>query len=380
LSDSASQLLTEGRLEEAVAACDRVLALDPDSVGAELTKSEALLRLGYCEQAIEGSVRILRMQKDNTHARCLFERGVAARRGRNANLAAITSIDGSPVARCLGIGREGAVYLIRQPGGRMRVAKIFHPHIVRGPAQGWQDALTSVSAHLKSQSQQAVDTLYPFDVLKIEGAVRGVFYEHEHLTPIRARHLMLPDVGRAIMSAFFRTQAYLCAHLGTCLTDAHLANFMMTGNGSLRFIDYGKESFKRSAGPRDELHELFALIRLACQLFQGIRLRPDAGCRIELALAQIDALRSLAARHEWLRTVMSSVDARTYSDFFDAGYYARLSAQLPRRIGQPAHTIIRLSNDAGVVWHSTTRSIRRAITGQTRRTGVSAPAVESIYR
>jgi hypothetical protein len=189
---------------------------------------------------------------------------------------------------------------------------------------------------------------------------------------------MLPGVAPAIMSAFFRTQEYLCAHLGACLTDAHLANFMMTGDGSLRFIDYGKESFMRSTGSDDELPELFALTRIVYQLFKGIRLRPDLNCRLERALEQAVGLMSLSSRHEWLRPVTSSINARTYSDFLDAGYYARLSAQLPRRIGMSARTIIRVSNHAGSAWRSATRSIRRSMTGQ-RQDGVSAPAIESIY-
>jgi hypothetical protein len=376
----ASRHLSEGNLRSAIDACDRVLELDATNVTAELVKSEALLRFGHLERAIEGTVRVLAVDKRNTHAYSLFERGVTSRRRRNARLASIDRVAGESVVRCLGIGREGAVYLTRGQNADVHVAKIFHPHIVRDTtphAYSWQGALTRIAAHLKERPGNAVDTLYPFDVLTVDGALHGIVYDHEPLKPVRKRHRVLPDVAPAIMSAFFRTQAYLCAHVDACLTDAHLANFMMASNGSLRFIDYGSASFASPGGSRgDQRPELFALVRLVYQLFKGIQLDPQRGCSVATSVEKAKGLADLAEKREWIQRVLSSIDAAAYGDFLSARYYSELAENLPRRIGFTSRTVISFSNTVGSTWRRMPRPFMKR---HTVSANTSSTVIESIH-
>lgn len=315
-------------------------------VPARLSRCNALLQGGHLGAAIDDLLRVISLDPENTSTRFLLAKALALHRKRNDECARRKEIEGYAVLKCLGVGREGSIYLTRDAGGRKRVVKALHPHrvgqtnhdkllgISLRPIQEYRGILVRLSNHLKEQSHQTVDTLYPFDLLEHSNTILGFVYEYEYLIRINRRHLVFSDVVLGIMSAFFRTQAYLCATVRLCLADAKLANFMITRTGRLRYVDYGTSFVPiDDAICLEEHEELFGLIRLLYQLFKPADMRLLDGRDVDIVLDKSTGLLAAAEKHDWLSTILSTIDARRYKSFLDPDYYIGLASRLPQQVG-----------------------------------------------
>jgi hypothetical protein len=363
------RLLVRGDSERAIGACERALHLDPELLAARRLKSEALFSAGYFDEAITHLVTLRHLDKGDARTASLLAQALTARARRNDAARHLTATHGFRISKCLGIGSEGAVYLTRDPDKHSRVVKTLHlPHVAQlnktGPLRIWRKPVRRyrcdlVRLSLTLKQVPRVGTLYPFDLLEKDGLIKGFVYPYEPLIRIHRRYLALPDVANAVMGAFFRMQAYLLEHLGLCVIDAKLANFMITRTGDIRYVDYG-----RGFVPMDDFRcledhmELTALLRLSKEALGLSRLEPFAR-DLRATCEAFTRLQPLAERHAWVRTVLSRISAGQVNSFLTPDYYLHLASTLPRRI--------RATSQASILGFNALTTIRRQIA---KRVGV----------
>jgi hypothetical protein len=316
-------------------------SLVPDGVRQPIQPTvadcERLFVSGRVQDALEAVVGLIEGGNPDPEARALYEKAAAIQCKVLRN---VTHIEGYAVSRCLGIGREGAVYITVPQGGERRVLKIFHRH--RRPRL--HGTLHRVSAHLKA-ARHPVETLYSFDVLERDGAILGISYPYEPLIAIYPRHLALPEVPLAVIGAFLRTQGYLVRTLGMCVIDQYLGNFMMNRHGVVRYIDYGRW-FAFLDDPRCSVtrDHVWALVGFVRQLFAPARRLSSSTSDVRSDEDATAGLADLVKRHEWLRPLSASIEAGRFSDFDDPDYYASLAGSLPQRVGLASRSIVAISN------------------------------------
>ena len=358
----AQDLLKQGDLEGAIGACENAIHVDPKFLAARELKSNALLEMGYLDEAISNLQRIVLMDSGNANARTLYEEAIATRKARNEQFLKRKSIEDYTVLKCLGIGWEGSVYLATK-SGKKHIVKMFHPQTVRKigdpgpfrmgrkPVERCRSVLNGLSAHLLRQGK--LDTLYAFSLMEKDGSVQGLVYEYEPLMRIKRRYLSLSGVVDGIVGAFFRTQQYLLSALNFCLADTKLANFMITKSGRFRYIDYGVAFLPINDFRCMEDHsQTRPIIRLMYQIFRPGEQHVFNGRDFDVVLDPKHGLTTVPEKYAFAKKILSRIEAGDHDAFLNPEFYRSLADQQPVKIDRMPLSVIRLDHGLSTAWRS----------------------------
>jgi hypothetical protein len=86
---------------------------------------------------------------------------------------------------------------------------------------------------------------------------------------------------------------------------------------------------------------------LLYQLFKPANVRLLDGRNFEIVLDKSTGLLSAAEKHDWLSTILSTIDAGRYNYFLDPDYYMGLASGLPRQVGAVSQSTVLVLNALG---------------------------------
>ena len=345
---TAERLLGAGQHEQAIATLLAYTRDHPQCQQGLVLQARAFGIAGCPEEA----------RRDYRRARALGPDDPALRREeraltrelelRGAECRHLHRIGAFTVKRFLGIGWEGAAYHCRGDDGRHYIVKRFHPHRVtrlNRPVTWFGQSLPAASAHLLALSTalhaRPHQALYRYSPLVDDaGLLYAVHYPFERLYPIRPQLLGEIAFGTRLLHAALSAQAYVLRHTGLVLVDLLPRQFMITGRGEPRFIDYGT-TLLRPDDVRvcDAARHVVTLMRLMHDVVAPGRsaafkrtLEAARGSRDALAAAfeVNDALYVSVERWPMLRPLHAHAVQGNFEAFVDADLYHTAAVRLPR--------------------------------------------------
>jgi len=275
----------------------------------------------------------------------------------------VTFIGEFRVTRCLGVGWEGAVYRCRDPQGKQRIVKRFHPHRARMFNEGvdWvairpEPAAIRLIALAAALRRDPHPGLYAFEPLLEDGRLAGIHYRGERLYPVHAALLSQRSSAAALLHTAMAIQAYLLTRLQMVVSDLLARQFMVNWRGQLRLIDYGG-TLLRVSDPRCavELHHVVTLGRLLHETVTPAGTAREQ-FKQQLAVAQTRGPEAVAAmfrdsesmraglqRFPALKPLLEHAARADFDAFKSPEFYQLISARLPSRVtaGQCARGILR---------------------------------------
>ncbi len=266
---------------------------------------------------------------------------------RAAECRSLRRIDAFTVKRFLGIGWEGAAYHCRGDDGRQYIVKRFHPHRVtrlNRPVTWFGQSLPAASANLRDLSTalqaRPLRVLYRYSPLVDDaGLLYAVHYPFERLYPIRSQLLCQPAFGTRLLQAALSAQAYVLRHTGLVLIDLLPRQFMITGRGEPRFIDYGS-TLLRPDDVRvcDAARHVATMMRLVHDVVapghsgafkRTLEAAGDDRDALAAAFELSDALDTAVERWPMLRALRTHAVQGNFEAFVDADLYHTAAARLP---------------------------------------------------
>jgi hypothetical protein len=252
------------------------------------------------------------------------------------------SITDASIKRILGKGCEGTVYLAEDPasGERLVVKTFFEP--IQGTATG--------ALHHYAKTVEANQLGLPIiQVIENCGEIIGIKYPYTPLYDIHRRIFENFDhVGQVLFSNYCRMQHYLISNCGLVLTDPWVPNFMMAGDGSFHYIDFGYSiRYINHPGILGSGQIGYSFCTLLADLYH-VNIKKfmvlsdgyshDDPCRY----SQWEGLDAIAKKHPWLKEIILEVRNNSASIFQDAAFYLCLADRLPLRV-KSARWIIGIS-------------------------------------
>jgi hypothetical protein len=243
----------------------------------------------------------------------------------------------------LGQGGEGIVYLVQNKSTNEKyVMKAFHKPIIG----------TSMSG-LRICAEKGCATALGLPEITLLGdadQIAGVLYQHIPLYEIHWRVLnSWEQVAQAMFGAYCRMQAHLISQCGIGLLDTVADHFLINRGGEFHYVDYGF-MIKPIDHPGMVAQGMFGygFAMLLMNIYHK-NIKSVVGPIQEYDYSkpciycQSKELGEVAARHAWVREILSEVYASEASIFLEADFYQRLGDSLPRTVRHP-ELIISLSS------------------------------------
>lgn len=317
--------------------------LDPDLRAAYVGLARAFLEGGFTDNAIQHFGRAAHFGPLDAEDVRLFAKAMQCRDRHAWDLRHTKDVLGMPVLRYLGAGWEGANYLVRAPDGTRVVVKIFHPAFARlinydGLGGIYRKPVVSARRDLRrlaARLDEGGHALYRFEPVEVDGWVVGIKYRYQYLLPIGWHGLKTQSMRRAMLAAFFRSQAYLLKTFALCLSDVWATRqFMLSMDGHPRYVDYGTtiipvDDFRC----REDHWEMMAAVELLFSVFEPEREALLSGMHAEQALRCAATLDPMVRRLRFVREILQRLEAGRWDAFLDADFYRYLGENLPPTAG-----------------------------------------------
>lgn len=340
---SGQELLAEGDVDGATRAFQQAVHLDPTLGPAYSALGRAFLAGGFIDNAIQHFVRAARLGGLRPEDEPLLQKALRARDRRAWELLRARTVFGLPVLRFLGAGWEGANYLALDRDGARVVVKAFHQAFVRlinyeGLGGVFRKPVPSARHDLERLAtlpEAGAWALHRVRPIEVGGRIAGVTYPYEYLLPLHDRCLGMRGMRLAIVSAFFRTQAYLLERFRLCLSDAWASRqFMLTLRGRPRYVDYGTtiipiDDFRC----REDHWEVLAAVELLYSVFEPRKEHLLNGVRLGQGIICAAALGAVARRHRFVRELLHQLERGRLEAFVDPAFYRHLARRLPAAAG-----------------------------------------------
>jgi hypothetical protein len=239
--------------------------------------------------------------------------------------------------KTIGYGWEGYVYLVRDRAtGRKLVLKIFHSSIASDGLKRYADGVRANEYGLS-----------PITLLQEPGGIVALQYPFVRLHYVNYRLCTLSSyTAKSLFGQFCLMQWYLMSHHGIGLADPRRSNCLLASDGRFHYVDYGQNVFSLTdsrALAKGFLGYGFAMllldmynINLAWEMPYSSGYSYDRAC----VYSMCEALDTVAAKHNWVREILSQVRSQDASNFLDPEFYRRLGMSLPRRVRSPQIIIL----------------------------------------
>lgn len=240
-------------------------------------------------------------------------------------------------AKTLGYGWEGYVYLVRdRSSGRRLVLKIFHEPLA-------SDGLRLYAERVEPNEYG----LYPVTLFQESDRILALAYPFVKLYYVNHKICSLSSyTAKALLGQFCFMQWYLMSHHGVGMKDVRRGNYLLAPDGQFHYIDYGKSILSVTDpqalaegflgyGFANLLLDLYS-IDLHREMPYSSTYSYDRPCIYNMC----EALDVVAAKHRWVRDILSEVRSQNASIFLDPEFYRRLGMSLPRRVCLPRLIIL----------------------------------------
>jgi hypothetical protein len=346
LYQQAQELKHAKRVEAAIRCLRSSLYYDPSLRPAYSDLAALFLSLNMAGQAMH-TIDIARNRFDlNGKETGLHDLARSAHQAIHRTAAMQETVLGFSVDTFLGAGWEGAVYRAIDSHKTKWIVKAFHPGeiklinyegmggVLRNPLPSCQQDLESLETEAARESK--IDTIYPIKLIRIEGKIVGIKYPYEKLWEINQEIRRHPSIKLLSLVAFFKVQAFLIKTCRILLNDP-VNGFMITRDGRIRYIDYGRsiipiDDFRCREDCLDALcffRFLFHIIepsREIKKIIQSVRYSAHTN------KACLSVLLKESKRQPGLTPVLSDVSNDHLDVFHDSDFYETLAVKFRHKI------------------------------------------------
>lgn len=347
-------LLAAGDAGSAIRAFQQAVYLNPDSYEAHVGLARAFLSCGFDDNAIEHFRRAALLRPLSLAEAQDLADAIRARDQRRFKLRHATEVFGKRTLRFLGVGWEGANYVVREPDGSRSVVKLFHPAFVRlinfaGAGGIYRQPVASAAGDIRRMADGPAGgghALYCARPIEIDKRIVAITYRYEYLIPIGWRCLQARSVRPALLATFCCTQAYLLRTFALTLSDAWASRqFMFTLDGRLRYVDYGTtivpvDDFRC----REDHWEVLVVIDILFSVFAPQHEALLIGASAAQAAGRTGVLGAETRRVPLARELLRHLESGKWEAFLDADFYRHLARNvctdvgiLPRLAGSAAN-------------------------------------------